>query len=125
LQVLQLVQVHLHREQIALLDETLFPVKKALQGLQDERLVTPVRRQPGCDAGDCHGFCRWQVAAVDTVWHRLEVQKGGRGSDFGINVVQKYWGSFDEAAVSGDSAQIEIQSGIRVARVADYFVVGF
>jgi hypothetical protein len=122
---LQLVQVHLHREQIALLDETLFPVKKALQALQDERLITPVRRQPGCDAGDCHRPCRWQVAAADPVWRRLEEQTDGRGSDLGIDVVQKYWGGFDEAAVSGVSARIGIQRGIRTARVTDYFVVSF
>jgi hypothetical protein len=36
LQVLQLVQVHFHREQIALLDKALSPIKKALQALQDK-----------------------------------------------------------------------------------------
>jgi hypothetical protein len=35
LQVLQLVQVHFHREQIALLDKAPFPIEKALQALQD------------------------------------------------------------------------------------------
>jgi len=40
---LELVQVYFHREQITLLDESPFPIKEALEALQDKWLITPVR----------------------------------------------------------------------------------
>jgi hypothetical protein len=102
LEIWQLIQVHFHSEKIALLDESSFPIKIVLQALQDEWLITAIRRKPRRDAGDCHRFGCWQVAAAYAIWCCLEIKAGWGGPKLGVNVVQEYWGSFDMSTNSID-----------------------
>ena len=87
LEILQLIQVYFHCEKIALLDESSFPIKIVLQAPQDEGLITAVRRKPRRNAGDCHRFGRWQVAAAYVIWCCLEIKAGWGGPELGVNVV--------------------------------------
>jgi hypothetical protein len=73
-----------------------FPIKKVLQTLQDEWLITAVRGKPRRDAGDRHCFRRWQVAAAYAIGCCLEVKANGGGPKLGVNVVQEYRRSSDK-----------------------------
>jgi hypothetical protein len=50
-------------------------------------LITAVRRKPRRNAGDCHRFGRWQVAAAYVIWCCLEIKAGWGGPELGVNVV--------------------------------------